>query len=81
VETAVMQAETTEKPSHGILTKLDRCDHGNCPAQAFVLIKFETGSLYFCGHHFNKVEASIYEKALDIIDERDTINPKSESSA
>ena len=81
METAIMQEQTTEKTTHGALTKLDRCDVGSCPAQAFVLVKFDSGDLLFCGHHFSKFEASLYENALDILDERDTINSKSESSA
>ena len=76
-----MQEDTTEEATHGVLTKLDRCDVGGCPAQAFVLVKFDTGDLYFCGHHYTKFEASLFENALDILDERDTINSKSESSA
>jgi hypothetical protein len=80
VETAVMQEDKTE-PQHGVLTKSDRCDAKDCPAQAFVLVKFNTGNLFFCGHHYSKFEPSLFEKALDILDERDTINSKSESSA
>jgi hypothetical protein len=79
VETALME-NTTESTSV-TLTKLDRCDSGNCPAQAFVLVKFITGELLFCGHHFNKFEASLIKHAYEVIDTRDDINPKSESSA
>jgi hypothetical protein len=37
--------------------------------------------LYFCGHHFDKYEVSIIRDAYDIVDEREFINAKSESSA
>ena len=70
--------ETTEKST--FLTKMDRCDSKDCPAQAFVLVKFITGELLFCGHHYNKYEASLIKDSYEIIDERDTINAKSESS-
>lgn len=63
-----------------VLTKMDRCD-AKCPAQAFVLVRFITGELAFCGHHFSKFEAALIKDSYDIIDERDKINEKSESSA
>lgn len=71
--------ETMEKEK--ILTNLDRCDNSNCTAQAFVLVKFLEGELIFCGHHFTKHEQALYNYAYDIIDERDFINSKSQSSA
>ena len=73
--------QPTTASAHGVLTKLDRCDAKGCPAQAFVLVQFVTGELYFCGHHFNENEAGLFDTAVDIIDERDRINDKSESSA
>lgn len=73
-----MVKETTSEPT---LTKSDRCDAPKCPAQAFVLVKFMTGELVFCGHHFAKYEASMIRDAYDVVDERDRINEKSESSA
>ena len=60
------------------LTLQDRCDR--CQAQAFVLVKGMEGELLFCGHHFTKHEEALYDWAYDIIDERDFINKKSESS-
>jgi len=62
------------------LTKQDRCD-AKCPAQAFVLVKFLTGELIFCGHHFAKYEAALIKDSYEVIDMRDKINEKSESSA
>lgn len=71
--------ETMEKTK--ILNNLDRCDHGGCGAQAFVIVKFLQGELIFCGHHFTKHEQALYNYAYDIIDEREFINSKSQSSA
>jgi hypothetical protein len=63
------------------LTRQDRCDTGNCPAQAWVLVKFLSGELLFCSHHFDKFEAALIKDAYEVIDERHRINAKSESSA
>lgn len=57
----------------------DRCDR--CQAQAWVAVKGVEGELYFCGHHFVKHEEKIQEWAYQIIDEREFINEKSESSS
>lgn len=65
---------TTER----ILRIADRCD--TCGAQAFVLAKFGSGELMFCGHHFSKYELNIRNQAYEIVDERSWINAKSESS-
>ena len=56
----------------------DRCDA--CQAQAFVYLKGVTGELYFCGHHYAKNEEKIKSWAFTIIDARDTINSKPDSS-
>lgn len=64
-----------------VLTKQDRCDTGGCPAQAWVLVKFLTGELLFCSHHFDKFEAALIKDAYEVVDERHRINAKSESSA
>lgn len=64
-----------------VLNKQDRCDTGGCPAQAWVLVKFLTGELLFCSHHFDKFEAALIKDAYEVIDERHRINAKSESSA
>lgn len=40
------------------LTARDRCDHADCPSQAYVavLMKVDSGHpLLFCGHHAKKV--------------------------
>lgn len=62
-----------------IITKNDRCD--SCNAQAWVIVKGISGELYFCSHHFNKHEDALFNWAFDIIDEREFMNQKSESSA
>ena len=56
----------------------DRCDA--CQAQAFVYLKGVTGELYFCGHHYTKNEEKLQSWAFTIIDARDTINSKPDSS-
>lgn len=73
--------ETEVQESNRVLSRQDRCDAGNCPAQAWVIAKFVTGELYFCGHHFDKYEVGLIKHAYDVIDEREFINAKSESSA
>lgn len=74
-----MITEVQEKER--VLAKSDRCDAPRCPAQAFVIAKFTTGELYFCGHHFDKYEVGLIKDAYDVVDEREFINAKSESSA
>jgi hypothetical protein len=56
----------------------DRCDA--CQAQAFVYLKGVTGELYFCGHHYAKNEEKLKSWAFTILDARDTINSKPDSS-
>lgn len=73
------QMHTMEKTKEQSLTLQDRCDR--CNAQAFVLVKGVSGELLFCGHHFTKHEDALYNWAYDIVDEREFINNKSESSA
>lgn len=71
--------ETMEKEK--VLSKNDRCDASKCPAEAYVLVSFITGELTFCGHHYSQYETTMFDLAVDIIDEREHINKKSESSA
>ena len=77
----MLTAEETMSASAYVLTKMDRCDTGGCPAQAWVLVKFLTGELLFCSHHFDKFEAALIKDAYEVVDERHRINAKSESSA
>ncbi len=68
------QTISTLKPDQ-FLTVSDRCD--KCQARALVLVKGVTGSLMFCGHHYNKImdNAVGYDKmmkfAYEIIDNRE----------
>ena len=69
----------TETLNEPVLKIDDRCDR--CGAQAFVLVKGITGELMFCGHHFANFEDNLTKFSYEIVDERDRINQKSESSA
>lgn len=71
--------KTMEDIKEQTLSIADRCDR--CQAQAFVLVKGLQGGLIFCGHHFTKHEEALYNWAYDIVDEREFINNKSQSSA
>ncbi len=75
------QESASATVDQNVLTRQDRCDTGNCPAQAWVLVKFLSGELLFCSHHFDKFEAALIKDAYEVIDERHRINAKSESSA
>ena len=75
------QESASATVDNNVLTKQDRCDTGGCPAQAWVLVKFLSGELLFCSHHFDKFEAALIKDAYEVIDERHRINAKSESSA
>lgn len=71
--------ETKEKEVVRQLTIQDRCDR--CQSQAWVIVKGLEGELFFCGHHFTKHEEALYNWAYEIVDEREHINQKSQSSA
>ena len=62
-----------------VLKVADRCDR--CAAQAFIIVNFMEGELYFCGHHFSDHEFMLREKGYEIIDERYKINEKGGASA
>lgn len=68
-----------EKQKQQVLNLQDRCDR--CGAQAFVFAQGINGDLLFCGHHFTKHEEALYNWAYEIIDEREFINEKSQSSS
>lgn len=71
----LMEETKVEEPKERQLTLIDRCD--SCGVAAYVKVTGVTGDLYFCGHHYNKIENSpeANEKmkafAFEIIDERD----------
>lgn len=57
----------------------DRCDHGGCSAQAFVITMHIKGLLYWCKHHFERHQVALVssaddKKAIAIHDGRDSIN-------
>jgi len=61
------------------ITGFDRCDR--CGSQAYVLAKGAYGPLTFCKHHFEKYEKNIRNYSYQIVDNRDKINQKPDSSA
>ncbi|MGA0070987.1 MAG: DUF7455 domain-containing protein [Candidatus Nanopelagicaceae bacterium] len=74
--TAIAEEEQPQGPR---LKPADRCDR--CPAQAFVLVKGVAGELLFCGHHYAEHEVSLIKFAYEIVDDREWINKKPDSSA
>lgn len=62
-----------------VLNAKDRCDR--CNAQALVWVNLLSGDLQFCGHHYSKNEEALKSYAIEVVDERDKINARSESSA
>ena len=66
----------TKEPT---LTAHDRCD--KCGAQGWVVTKLVEGELTWCKHHFEKWEKKLTPLSYEIVDERERINKKSESSA
>ena len=59
---------TIEEPNKAI-GPTDRCD--SCNAKAFYMVRFESGDLFFCRHHFVKYEDALMEKAYEIYDDSD----------
>jgi hypothetical protein len=75
--------ETTVKKKENEVRNLtvnDRCDQ--CDSQAYVSVTGISGELFFCGHHFTKIErnAAANEKlqafAYVINDEREKLSDK-----
>lgn len=54
------------------LTVKEQCD--SCIAQAFYMISFDSGNLFFCRHHYMKHEDKIFDTATDIVDESDLLS-------
>lgn len=67
--------ETLTKNSEWALTANDRCDAGNCTAQAYVQAIGLSGDLMFCAHHFKKIAdnapgyAALEKFAYKVVDE------------
>ena len=64
--------EVIEEKKERVLTLNDRCDSKACGAAALVKVSGVSGELFFCGHHYNKIEHSDSMKkfAFETIDER-----------
>jgi hypothetical protein len=62
--------DETLEPEPWLLDARDRCDA--CTAQAYVRVYLESGTLDFCGHHYNKFENKL--TALEVRDEREKLN-------
>lgn len=52
-------------------TTKEQCDV--CIAQAFYMISFDSGILFFCRHHYMEHEDKLFDVATDIIDESDLL--------
>lgn len=48
------------------LKAVDRCDA--CSAAARIIVTFEFGELFFCGHHARKAKEKLVEQATNIYD-------------
>lgn len=62
----------TEAVEERVLTALDRCD--SCNSQAYFLVIFDQGELYFCRHHFLKNEEPLREKSYYIVDQSEELS-------
>ena len=62
---------TTETHVVGTLTAGHLCDR--CGSQAYVEVRFLTGTLTFCSHHFQQYEARLRNVAVTVQDERDRL--------
>jgi hypothetical protein len=75
----------SQSPYYKQLELADRCDSCGACSQAFVrvvkVINNKQYELFFCGHHFNRYEASLLAGGWLIQDERNTINAKPMSGA
>jgi hypothetical protein len=67
------------KTAGWVPTAMDRCDSGNCSAQAYVKAAGVTGELLFCNHHYEEImsDPSGYENmmrfAFEVVDERERL--------
>lgn len=61
--------EQEQESTEPALKAKDRCD--SCNAQAYFIVVFGNGSLYFCNHHYNKYYPDLYESklVLDVVDD------------
>jgi|AntAceMinimDraft_5_1070358.scaffolds.fasta_scaffold262380_2 hypothetical protein len=49
----------------------ERCDA--CNSQSYFMVSFDYGNLFFCKHHFDRHEDTIFELALDVVDESELL--------
>jgi len=78
--TNIVQEHPSFTEKNWKISGLDRCDL--CLSQAFIKAEGKNGSLYFCGHHYNKViskpsgYANLMLFAHNIVDEREKLKEK-----
>lgn len=59
------------------LSKRDRCDQGECGAQAHVRVMKDRLDLVFCGHHYRDHEDALFLSGWTINDDtRDTLTTR-----
>lgn len=67
----------------------DRCDTGQCGAQAFIIAEKVifvddeplVGELLFCGHHGTKLTPALIEQGFEVTNNTDQVNLKPSISA
>jgi hypothetical protein len=83
-ETPVPETDSVaERKTWRALLPIDSCDYPECTSQSFVRVvhMINDEDLTFCKHHFERVETHFAGDQWEILDERDKINGKNESSA
>lgn len=63
------------------MTANDRCDVGECGAQAYVRVEFKSGILQFCAHHYAQQPLSLQQSSISIHDERAKLAERLDVSA
>ena len=69
-EVVSMEAQNTQDAPE--LRVADRCDHGDCNAQAFVVTRHGGKDLRHCGHHYSRMADALSE--FVVLDNRASIN-------
>lgn len=60
-------SDSTEVAVHvETLKMVDRCDSGDCNAQALVRMTLAFSGIDFCGHHFAKNEAALTKAGFTV---------------
>ena len=83
VATDIPQGTVTNTTEFPPLTALDRCDHGDCGAQARARAHFSlTGyQLLFCMHHTNVLRAGLISTGANIVEYFEGLNVRPGASA